>query len=162
MPKKNPQSSKQVVPTKREENNPFALFRQEMNSLFDNFSRGLDIEPSWGSLGAFNPKVDVKESDKEISIAAELPGMEDKDIDISLTKDALTIKGEKKQEKEDKGKDYYRMERSYGSFTRTIPLPAEIDTDKAKAEFKKGVLSISLPKTVKAIKETKKIPVKKQ
>jgi HSP20 family protein len=162
MPKKNPNLSKQVVPTKREENNPFVLFRQEMNSLFDNFSHGFEIEPGWGRLGSFNPNVDVKESDKEIAIAAELPGMEDKDIDISLTKDALTIKGEKKQEKEDKGKDYYRMERSYGSFTRTIPLPAEIDTDKAKAEFKKGVLNITLPKTVKAIKETKKIPVKGQ
>jgi HSP20 family protein len=91
-----------------------------------------------------------------------LPGVEPWDIDISLTKDALTIKGEKKQEKEDKGKDSYRMERSYGSFTLTIPLPAEIDTDKAKAEFKKGVLTISLPETVKAIKETKKIPVKGQ
>jgi HSP20 family protein len=162
MPKKYPESSKQVVPTKKEENNPFVLFRQEMNSLFDNFSHGLDIEPGWSRLGSFNPKVDVKESDKEIVIAAELPGMEDRDIDISLTKDALTIKGEKKQEKEDKGKDYYRMERSYGSFTRTIPLPAEIYTEKAKAEFKKGVLNISLPKTVKAIKETKKIPVKGQ
>ncbi len=162
MPKKISESSKQVVPKKREENNPFALFRQEMNSLFDNFFHGFDMEPSWGSLGSFNPRVDVKESDKEIAIAAELPGMNDKDIDISLTKDTLTIKGEKKQEKEDKGKDYYRMERSYGSFTRMIPLPAEIDTDKAKAEFKKGVLSISLPKTVKAIKETKKIPVKGQ
>jgi HSP20 family protein len=85
-----------------------------VNSLFDNFSRGFDIEPAWGSLSLFNPRVDVKESDREISIAAELPGMEDKDIDISLTKDALTIKGEKKQEKEDRGKDYYRMERSYG------------------------------------------------
>jgi HSP20 family protein len=162
MPKKYPESSKQVVPTKREENNPVVLFRQEMNSLFDNFFHGFDIEPAWGRLGSFNPRVDVKESDKEIAIAAELPGMEDRDIDISLTKDALTIKGEKKQEKEDKGKDYYRMERSYGSFTRTIPLPAEIDTEKAKAEFKKGVLNITLPKTAKAIKETKKISVKGQ
>lgn len=162
MPKKNPILSKQVVTTKKEENNPFALFRQDMNSLFDNFFHGFEIEPAWGSPVSFNPRVDVKESDKEIAISAELPGMEDKDIDISLTKDALTIKGEKKQEKEDKGKDYYRMERSYGSFTRMIPLPAEIDTDKAKAEFKKGVLNISLPKTVKSIKETKKIPVKGQ
>lgn len=162
MPKKNPNLSKQVVPTKREENNPFALFRQEMNSLFDNFFHGFEIEPAWGRLGAFNPKVDVKESDKEIAVAAELPGIDDKDITVSLTRDALTIKGEKKQEKEDKGKDYYRMERSYGSFTRTIPLPAEIDTDKAKAEFKKGVLTISLPKTARTIKETKKISVKGQ
>jgi len=102
----------------------------------------------------------MKESDKQISITAELPGMDDKDIDISLTKDSLSIKGQKKEEKEDKGKDYYRMERSYGSFSRTIALPSEIDIDKVKAEFKKGLLTVTLPKTAKAIKETKKIPVK--
>jgi HSP20 family protein len=86
--------------------------------------------------------------------------MNDKDIDVSLTKDSLTIKGEKKEEKEDKGKNYYRMERSFGSFTRTVPLPAEVDTEKAKADFVKGVLTVTLPKTPKAIKDTKKIPIK--
>jgi HSP20 family protein len=102
----------------------------------------------------------VSETDKEIKVSAELPGMDDKDIDVSLTRDALTIKGEKKEEKEDKGKDYYKMERSYGSFTRSIPLPVEVDTDKVQATFKKGVLEITLPKTAKAIQETKKIPIK--
>jgi HSP20 family protein len=161
MPKKNlVPSEKKSVPVKREAYNPFALLRQEVNSLFDNFFRGFEIEPFMGRLGAFSPSVDVKESDNEIKVSAELPGMHDKDIDVSLTKDSLTIKGEKKEEKEDKGKDYYRMERSYGSFSRTIPLPAEIDTDKVKAEFKKGVLTVTLPKTPRAIKETKKISVK--
>jgi len=161
MPKKNlVPSEKKSVPVRREEYNPFSLLRQEMNKLFDNFFRGFEIEPFTGGFGAFSPSVDVKESDKEIKISAELPGMDDKDIDVSLTKDSLTIRGEKKQEKEDKGKDYYRMERSYGSFTRTIPLPAEADTEKVKAEFRKGVLTVTLPKTPQAIKETKKIPVK--
>jgi HSP20 family protein len=151
---------KKSVPVKREEENPFALLRREMDSLFDNFFRGFDMEPFESRMAAFNPKVDVTENDKEIKISAELPGMDEKDIDVSLQKDMLTIKGEKKEEKEDKGKDYYRMERSYGSFSRTIPLPVEVETDKVEAKFKKGVLSITLPKIEKAVVETKKISVK--
>lgn len=161
MPKKNVvPAEKKTLPVRREEYHPFSLLRQEMNTLFDNFFRGFDLEPLAGRYGAFSPKVDVKESEKDICITAELPGMDDKDIDVSLTKDSLTIKGEKKEEKEEKGKDFYQMERSFGSFSRTIPLPVEIDTDKVKADFKKGVLTVTLPKTAKAIKETKKIPVK--
>jgi len=151
---------KKSVPVRREEYNPLALLRHEMNSLFDNFFRGFEPEPFTGRFGAFSPSIDVKESDKDIAVSAELPGMSDKDLDVSLGRDSLTIKGEKKEEKEERGKDYYRMERSYGSFSRTVPLPAEVDTEKAKAEFKKGVLTVTLPKTAKAIKETKKIPVK--
>ena len=153
-------SEKKSVPVKREEYTPFALFRQEMDKLFDNFFRGFEMEPFMGRLGAFSPSVDVKESDKEIRVSAELPGMDDKDIEVSLNRDSLTIKGEKKEEKEDKGKDYYRMERSYGSFSRTIPLPAGVDMDKVKADFRKGVLMVTVPKTAQAIKETKKITVK--
>lgn len=151
---------KKNVPVKREEEDPFALLKREMDSLFDNFYRGFDIGPFESRLGAFSPKVDVTENDKEIKISAELPGMDEKDIEVSLHNDMLTIKGEKKEEKEDKGKDYYRMERSYGSFLRTVPLPAEVETDKVEAKFKKGVLSITLPKTAKAVAETKKIAVK--
>jgi len=145
---------------RREEYEPFSFLRQEMNRLFDDFNRGFSLEPFESKFAGFSPRVDVSETDKEIKITAELPGMDDKDIDISLNKDTLTIKGEKREEKEDKGKDYYRAERSYGSFSRTIPLPAEIDTDKVKAEFKKGVLTVTMPKTAEAIKETKKIPIK--
>lgn len=151
---------KKNVPVRREDDNPFAVLRREMDSLFDNFFRGFDLEPFESRLGAFNPKVDVTENDKEIKISAELPGMDEKDIDVSIQKDVLTIKGEKKEEKEDKGKDYYRMERSYGSFSRSVPLPVEVETDKVEAKFKKGVLSITLPKTAKAVAETKKIAVK--
>jgi HSP20 family protein len=158
--KKHISSEEKRLPVKREEYSTFSLFRQEMNRLFDNFFRGFDIEPFEKRFGAFSPSVDITETDKEIKVAAELPGMDDKDIDVSLTKDTLTIKGEKKEEKEEKKKDYYRMERSYGSFSRTIPLPVEIDTEKVKAQFKKGVLTVNLPKTAKAIKETKKISVK--
>lgn len=162
MPKKSvvPQGKKSA-PARREEYTPFGLLRQEVNRLFDNFLGGFEMEPFMGRrLEAFSPSVDIKESDKDIRVSAELPGIDDKDIDVLLSKDSVTIKGEKKEEKEDKGKDYYRMERSYGSFSRTIPLPAEVDTDKVKAEFKKGLLTVTLPKTARAIKQTKKIPVK--
>lgn len=151
---------KRSVPVKRDDENPFSMLRRELDSLFDNFFRGFDMEPFESRFGTFSPRVDITENDKEIRVSAELPGLDEKDIDISLNKDALTIRGEKKEEKEHKGKDYYRMERSYGSFSRTIPLPIEIETDKAEAMFKKGVLSITLPKTAKAITETKKIAVK--
>ena len=162
MPKKNlTTQGKKGVPARREEYTPFGLLRQEMNRLFDNFFGGFEVEPFIGrGLGGFSPSVDIKESDKDIRVSVELPGMDDKDVNVLLGKDSLTIKGEKKEEKEDKGKNYYRMERSYGSFSRTIPLPAEIDTDRAKAEFKKGLLTVTLPKTAQAIKQTKKISVK--
>ncbi len=161
MPKKSllPSEGKSLQ-LKREEYNPLTLLRREMNSLFDNFFRGFELEPFKGHFGTFSPSVDIQESVKDIKVTAELPGVDDKDIDVSLGKDSLTIKGEKQEEKEDRGKDYYRMERSFGSFSRTIPLPAEVDTVKAKAEFKKGVLTVTLPKTSRAIKETKKIPVR--
>jgi HSP20 family protein len=151
---------KKNIPVRREDENPFAVLRSEMDSLFENFFRGFDLQPFESRLGGFNPKVDVTENDKEIKISAELPGMDEKDIDVSLQKDVLTIKGEKKEEKEDKGKDYYRMERSYGSFSRSVPMPVDVETDKIEAKFKKGVLSITLPKTAKAVAETKKIAVK--
>ena len=86
--------------------------------------------------------------------------MNDKDIDVTLNHDSLTIKGEKKEEKDDRGKDYYRMERSYGSFCRSIPLHVEIDSGKAAASYKKGVLTVKILKSPKAIEETKKISVK--
>jgi len=161
MPKKSllPSEGKSLQ-LKREEYNPLTLLRREMNSLFDNFFRGFELEPFKGHFGTFSPSVDIQESVKDIKVTAELPGVDDKDIDVSLGKDSLTIKGEKQEEKEDRGKDYYRMERSFGSFSRTIPLPAEVDTVRAKAEFKKGVLTVTLPKTSRAIKETKKIPVR--
>jgi len=151
---------KESLPARPEDWTPFALLRQEMNSLFDNFFRGFEPEPFETRLGAFSPRVDIAETDKEIKVTAELPGMDDKDIDVALTRDMLTIRGEKKEEKEEKGKNYYRMERSYGSFSRSIPLPSEIDTNKVKADFKKGILTVTLPKTPQAIKETKKIQVK--
>lgn len=152
---------KKRVPVKRDVANPFALLRQDMNSMLENIWSGFDMEPFWsGQTASFTPHVDVTENDKEMRISAELPGMDEKDIDITLNHDSLTIKGEKREEKEDKGKDYYRMERSYGSFFRTIPLPVEVETGNATASYKKGVLTVKIPKSPKAIEEKKKISVK--
>jgi len=128
---------------------PFYSLQREMNSLFDNFFRGFEVAPhgsASGTMGVFCPSIDVKENEKEFIIKAELPGVEEKDIDVTVTGDAVTIRGEKKQEKEDKNKNYYYMERSYGSFSRVIPLDAEIESEKAEASFKNGILDIKIPK----------------
>jgi HSP20 family protein len=136
------------------ERDPFAMFRREMNSLFDDFfaDRGEALE-------SFTPKVDMKENGKDVVVTAELPGMDEKDVEITLSHDALTISGEKKEEKEEKSEERYRLERSYGAFRRTLALPCEVDPDKATAAYKKGVLTVTLPKTAAAA-TTKRIPIK--
>jgi HSP20 family protein len=154
------QFGKKNVPLKHEEDNPYTVLRRDIDSLFDNFFRGFDTEFFGSGTGVFTPKVDIREYDKDIRISIELPGMDETDINVSLTRDLLTIKGDKKEEQEDKGKDYYRLERSYGSFSRTIPLPVEVESDKIDAYFKKGVLTITLPKSVKSVSETKRIAVR--
>ena len=110
--------------------------------------------------GAFSPSVDVRETDKEIVVSAEIPGMEEKDIQVELAADGLTIRGEKRTETEDKKEGYVRKETSYGSFHRFIPLPAEVQAAKASAELKKGVLTVTLPKTPEAKAKRKKIEIK--
>jgi HSP20 family protein len=121
---------------------PFAALQKEMNDLFDGFLGGRRE----GGFAEFSPKVDLIENDKEIKVTAELPGMEEKDIEISAEDDMLVLKGEKRHEKEEKTEETYRLERSYGSFRRHLPLPCKVDGDKAKATFSKGVLTIVLPK----------------
>lgn len=142
---------------------PFMDLRRDIEQLFDDFSRGFGIERFSPALRerTFNPRVDVSETDKEIRVTAELPGLQEKEIELSITDDSLTIKGEKKEEKEEKEeqKGYYRMERTYGSFTRVIALPSEVQTDKAKASFKNGVLSIEMPKKPEATSNKRTIPI---
>lgn len=152
------------VPAGRDyEAHPLDVFQREMNRLFDDLFKGSGLMP-WAeemeSLGAFSPQVSMTEDDKAITVSAELPGMEEKDIEISLSKDSLTIKGEKKEENEQKGKEAYYMERSYGTFTRVLPIPREVNTEKAEASFKKGVLTITLPKLEKEKQSQKKVRIK--
>ena len=104
------------------------------------------------------PSVDVGETDKAFEITAELPGMDEDDIEVTLTDAGLTIKGEKKSEREETEKDYHRLERSFGSFQRFFAVPEEVDAAKIDARFKKGVLTVTLPKTAKA--KARKIKVK--
>ncbi len=151
-----------TVPVRREEERPTRTLQRDMNQLFDEFFKGFGIAPFRtfeGAWDAFSPRVDVAESDEQVQISVELPGMDEQDIDVSLSRDVLTISGEKKEEVEDRGKNYYRMERSYGSFRRSIPLPCEVEADKTEAAYKKGVLTVTLPKTADA-KCRKRISVK--
>jgi HSP20 family protein len=100
--------------------------------------------------------------DKELRISAELPGLNENEIDVSLSRDMLTISGEKKQECEQNVKGWYRMERSYGAFTRSVSLPCEVDQDSCNASFKNGVLTVSLKKTPQAQASVKSIVIKKE
>src|SRR5207249_3623540 len=111
---------------------------------------------------AYNPRVDITDGPKELRVTAELPGMDEKDVEVSITPETLLIKGHKNQESEDKNKNYYRMERSYGGFQRVVSLPLHVDTTKAEATFKKGVLTVALPKTGEAQRDVKKIAVKSE
>ena len=138
---------------------PFVSFRREMDRMFDRFFDGLPASTGTG-WQALTPAVAIDETDKEMIITAELPGVRDKDVEVSLVGDVLTIKGEKRSDREESNRGYHLSERSYGSFYRSIPLPAGIDTDKASAEFKNGVLIVTLPKTQEALTQVKKIVVK--
>ncbi len=133
------------------------IFRREIDSLFDRFFEGSPFETLKGD-GQWIPSIDLSETNKEYIVRAEIPGVDPNDFDISLNNNVLTIKGERKHEKETKDEDFHRIERAYGSFTRAIQLPGEVDEDKVKANYKNGVLEIILPKTKE--EAVKKIPVK--
>ena len=138
----------------------FSSLHREIDRVFDEFTRGQWPFPFSGSgSGKLSPNVNVSETDKKIEITAELPGVEEKDIDVSLSDDKLTIKAEKKSETEQTDKDYFLAERSYGVFERTMTLPCEVSDKKVKAAFKNGVLTITLPKSSKVKTRKKKIKV---
>ena len=133
--------------------------RNEMNRLFDNFFTGWP-EPRKGLLeGEWTPSIDVAETEDEITLTAELPGINQKEVDIAIADDVLTLKGEKKEENEVKEKNYHRIERSYGSFQRSVRLPTEVKTEEAKAAYKDGILTITIPKAEKTKPKQIKIDV---
>jgi len=134
----------------------FDRMRREMDRLWDSFfERG----PRAVETGEWYPSLDVAETKNDIVVKAEVPGMDQKDIDISLSDGVLTIKGEKKQEREEKDENYHLVERSYGNFARSIRLPSEVMTEKINASYKNGVLKILLPKSDEAKKKEIKIKV---
>jgi len=139
-------------------------FRGEMDRMFDRFGFPTFNLPSFfEKVPEFNfsvPAVDITEDDKAYTIAAELPGIDEKDIEVSVNEDMLVLKGEKRQEKEETGKNTYVSERSYGSFQRAFSLPAGVDRNKIAADFSKGVLTVTLPKSAESQKQQKKVEIK--
>ena len=146
---------------RREAGDPFELFRRDMDQLFNGFLGDLSGRTSLidRQFGSFAPEMDVKETDKEVRVTAELPGMEEKDVEVTLTEGVLTIKGEKREEHDEEKGDVFRSERRYGLFERSIALPNGIDANNAKASFKKGVLKVSLPKTPEAQSNRRRIAI---
>ena len=167
---------KNIIPWKwgrlrdEDEGHPMDLFRREMDAfqrhmdrMFEDFAGGRFSRmefPEFGRRFEMLPSLDQTEGDNAYYIAVELPGMDEEDIQVTLSDDMLTIRGEKKADDEAKGKDFYRSERSYGTFRRTVALPGEIDIEKIDAKFTKGVLKITLPKTEEAKEQVRKIEVK--
>jgi HSP20 family protein len=157
-----------ALPSRR----PFESLWREVDRLFEDFDRGLwrapfgrsvfDVEPFWRRETAWRtaPAIDIVEKDNAYEVTAELPGLDEKDIEVKLANGNLTIKGEKKEEKEEKRKDYYVHERHFGSFERRFRVPEGVDAEKIEASFKKGVLTVTLPKKPEARKPEKRIEVK--
>ena len=160
-----------AVPAITQERRPFESLRREIDRLFDDFHIGswrlpfrqtaFDVEPFWqrDPFWSVGPAVDIVEKDKAYEITAELPGLDESHIDVTFADGLLIIKGEKQEEKEEKGKDRYLSERRYGAFQRSFRVPDGVEADKIEANFKKGVLMVTLPKGPETQKREKKIAV---
>jgi len=166
------EEKKEDRPATSAERQPFGSLKREIDKLFEDFGLGawrhpfgrstFEIEPFWRSelsLGK-EPAVDIVEKDKSYEITAELPGMDASNIDVKFSDGMLTIKGEKSEEKEEKKKDYYLSERRFGSFSRAFRVPNNADAEKIEANFKNGVLKVTLPKLAGAQNNEKKISIK--
>ena len=125
-------------------------FRAEMDRLFERFFRdpwSVFDETSWASSWGWNPALDVIDGEKEVIVRAEIPGVDPKDVEVTVSGNLLTIAGEKKDVSEEKGKNFYRSECSYGSFRRSVALPEGVDADKVQAEYSNGVLTVRVAKS---------------
>jgi len=141
---------------------PLVSLRQEMDRLFDSFLREPfgDWEwPAWAS-GRWSPPVDLSEDDKELTVRAELPGIDPKDLDVTVTGNQLILSGEKRESSETKEKGVYHSETRYGSFRRVFPLPEGIDTEHVDAQYANGVLTLKLPKTTPTAQKRIEVKVK--
>lgn len=153
-----------VVP-RRSRRSAFPALRgvRSFDDLFDNFWCGFETAvPAW-SIGkkapAFTPRVNVRETDEEIVVSAELPGLEEQDFEISLEEDVLTLKGEKRSEHEEKREGFHHVETTSGSFERRLRLPCEVDADAVKATYKNGVVTVVLPKGPEDRPEVRRVPI---
>lgn len=151
--------------SRKNSSDPFTTLQLEMSRLFDTFLNGFDVGPFGKSgIGELSgmPKIDVSETNDAVHVTAELPGMKEEDVEVTLSDGSLVIQGEKRAESEQKDKNYHRVERSYGTFRRSIPLPADVDEKQVDASFQHGVLTIVLPKVApSATAAAKKIPVRR-
>jgi HSP20 family protein len=146
---------------------PTLPIHREIDRLFDHFFRGfspltmdrLGSFPLFEETGILKPKIDLSAAEQEYLLTVEIPGVSDQDVSVDLSGNTMTIKGEKKQEKEEKEKNYYRIERNYGSFQRVLSLPEDVDQEGVKASFKNGVLSITMPRKTLAKGEVKQIQI---
>ena len=155
---RNERSSSVPSAYRGEEVNPFLTFHREMNRLFDDvFSRFDSTMPSFFERSTAWPRVEVVETDKNVRIAAELPGLDEKHVEVSVSDNVLTIRGEKKTHIDDKERHF--SERYYGRFERVIPLPFEVEDERAEASFENGVLTVTLPKSPRAAAKMKRIAV---
>jgi HSP20 family protein len=170
--------TKSPVPVEKKISEPTAMrggwpsiesLRREMDHLFDSFYKGWPFGPARAGMEPFlgrgtsvlvAPAIDVAETEKGYELSAELPGMDEKDIEIKLANGMLTIGGEKKESREEKDKGYHLSERRYGYFQRAFQVPDGVDVDKIEANFAKGVLTVKLPKSAEAQKAAKRIAVK--
>jgi HSP20 family protein len=151
---------------------PFREFQREMDRMFDRFWRGFGFpafqrfaEPEAflsADSALAGPAIDLAEDDQAFHLKAELPGLSEKDVNVTVSGDMMTIAGEKREEREEKEKNFHWSERRFGSFQRMVRLPQHVDRDKIEASFKNGVLSITMPKTPEAVQQQKKIEVKAQ
>lgn len=149
---------------------PLMTLRDEVDRLFENFfptAHGMfELDPfrrvgaAFRTMGDIAPEVDVKETGDRFEITAELPGLDEKDVDVTIRDGILAISGEKKAERKEEKADYHLTERSYGSFTRAFRLPETADEEHVAADFSKGVLTVTVPKRAEAKKEEKKVEVK--
>lgn len=148
-----------LLPWGKKSSRNLAGFKNEMDDLFNRF---FDVDFPFSNQmmenGRWAPRMDVSHSDKEVTVQAEIPGCDAKDVEVSLDGRTLTIKGEKKHEKEEKDKDFLRVERAHGFFSRSLELPAEVDQKDVDATYKKGILKVVLKKTT--TKDSKKIEIK--
>jgi HSP20 family protein len=140
---------------------PLVTFRREVDRIFDDFFNGFGgIRPTSASFQGVVPVVDVEETDGQIVVTAEVPGLDEKDFEVTVSGGVLTIKGEKKAEHEQKGRNGYYMERRFGSFCRSVDLPYEVKDEDVEARYDKGVLTIRIPKPEGLQKSVRRIEVK--
>ena len=151
-------SSSVPSPLHGDETSPFLTLHREMNRLFDDVFRGFDAPSAFGRGTMAWPRVEVTETDKAVTVTAELPGLEEKDVEVLISDGLLTIKGEKRAESQDQDRRF--SERFYGQFARQFPV-GEVEEDKVEASFNNGVLTVTLPKSERVQAKAKRVPIGK-